>query len=118
MSNVLANIPLKCIGENGMGTKYAEFSCISPTLGKTYFDFEKNYDPYAILVYMQERPMVPIWACIIYVIDIVAGRAYFAKRDPLSWRRALAVWNFGLSLFSWIGIHRPVGAIVHPQQIP
>lgn len=106
MSNVIANIPLRCIGENGMGTKYAEFSCISPTLGKTYMPFEKNYDPVSVLKYMQDSPMIPIWACIIYVVGIMAGRAYFSKRDPLSWRRVLAAWNFGLSLFSWIGAFR------------
>jgi hypothetical protein len=106
MASFFQGVPEECIGTNGLGVQYVEFSCVHPTLGKLYLPFEKFYDPVSSLVWMQERPMIPIWACLIYVAGIVAGRAYFAKRDAWSWRGALAFWNLGLSLFSWIGAFR------------
>jgi len=108
MSNIFEGIPKECIGRlNGLGgLNYAEFSCIHPTLGKLYLPFEKFYDPSSKLIYMQDHPMIPIWACIGYVVFIVIGRAYMAKNPAWSWRKILAAWNFSLSLFSWIGAFR------------
>ena len=106
MSSFLEGIPKECVGLQGLGVKYVEFSCIHPTLGKLYLPFEKFYDPAQVLVWMQERPMVPLWACFLYVVLILIGRAYMSTRPAWSWRRTLAVWNFSLSLFSWIGAFR------------
>jgi len=106
MSNFLQGVPKECVGLQGLGVHYVEFSCLYPTLGKLYLPFEKFYDPAVALVWMQEHPFVPIVACILYVAFIIAGRAYMSSRPPLSWRKTLAVWNFALSLFSWIGAFR------------
>ncbi|KAL3759230.1 hypothetical protein ACHAWU_002500 [Discostella pseudostelligera] len=106
MSSFLEGIPKECVGLQGLGVKYVEFSCIHPTLGKLYLPFEKFYDPAQVLVWMQERPMVPLWACFLYVVLILVGRAVMSTRPAWSWRRTLAVWNFSLSLFSWIGAFR------------
>lgn len=100
------DVPADCISHNGLGTSYVEFACMHPTLGKLYFPFEKFYDPTGMLVWMQERPMIPIFACILYVVFIVVGRSYMAKHPAFSWRKVLAAWNFSLSLFSWIGALR------------
>lgn len=75
-------------------------------LSSVYLPFEKFYDPAGTLVWMQERPMIPIWACIAYAALIVLGRWYMSKRPAYSWRKILAVWNLSLSLFSWIGAFR------------
>jgi elongation of very long chain fatty acids protein 6 len=106
MSNFLEGIPKECIGLQGLGVHYIEFSCIQPTLGKLYFSFEKFYDPAIALVWMQNHPWVPIFACVLYVALIIGGRAYMKSRPAYSWRKTLAFWNFGLSLFSWIGAFR------------
>ena len=106
MSSFLEGIPKECVGLQGLGVKYVEFSCIHPTLGKLYFPFEKFYDPADVLVWMQERPMVPLWACFLYVVLILVGRAVMSTRPAWSWRKTLAAWNFSLSLFSWIGAFR------------
>lgn len=107
MSNIFQGIPSECIGQNSLGTKYVEFACVHPTLGKyLYTPLEKYYDPAPMLVWMQERPMIPIWACILYIVAIVAGRSYMSKHPAWSWRKILAGWNFMLSAFSWIGAFR------------
>ncbi|KAL7460718.1 hypothetical protein ACHAXS_001161 [Conticribra weissflogii] len=106
MSIVLRGIPQECIGINGLGVQYAEFSCLHPLLGKTYLPFERFYDPVTTLTWMQDRPTIPIVACLLYVLLIVAGRAHMKNNPAWSWRKILAFWNFGLSLFSWIGAFR------------
>jgi len=102
----LNGIAEECIGTNGSGTKFIEFSCIQPILGKAYFSFEKMYDPIPILSWMQNNPMIPVVAIASYLILILIGRAYMAKHPASSWRKILAVWNFSLSLFSFIGAFR------------
>ena len=106
MSSILNGIQRECIGQNGLGVNYVEFSCVHPNVGATYLPFERFYDPVSTLVWMQERPMIPIVACLLYVVLIGAGRAYMANKPAHSWRKVLAAWNFGLSLFSWIGALR------------
>lgn len=113
MSNFLQGVPKECVGLQGLGVHYVEFSCLYPTLGKLYLPFEKFYDPAVALVWMQEHPFVPIVACILYVAFIIAGRAHMSSRPPLSWRKTLAVWNFALSLFSWIGAFRVAPQLYH-----
>lgn len=106
MSVVFKDIPKECISLNGLGINFAEFTCVHPTLAKLYLPFEKYYDPAPTLLWMQDRPMIPIWACILYAVLIVIGRSYMANRPAYSWRKVLAAWNFSLSLFSWIGAFR------------
>lgn len=106
MSSTFQGISKECIGTNGFGTEYVEFTCIYPTLGRLYLPFEKFYDPVDMLLWMQASPHLPICACILYVVFIIVGKAYMAKHPAGSWRTTLAAWNFSLSLFSWIGALR------------
>jgi hypothetical protein len=105
-SGFLSGVANECIGANGHGTAYAELSCLLPKLSFTYHPFERFYDPVPTLTWMQDRPLIPIWACVAYVILIFSGQAYMKSRPAWSWRRTLAFWNLGLSLFSWIGAIR------------
>mmetsp|Transcript_22854 Transcript_22854/g.34105 ORF Transcript_22854/g.34105 Transcript_22854/m.34105 type:complete len:292 (-) Transcript_22854:265-1140(-) len=102
-----------CIGTTSAGVEYQEFSCIYPTLGKTYLEWEKYYDPIPILSWMQERPIIPVGAIVAYLILCVVGRQWMANREPKKWRSYLAVWNFSLSLFSWIGAFRTAPQLYH-----
>lgn len=106
MSSILDSVPKECIGTNGLGTKYIEFTCTHPVLANAYLSFEKFYDPVPSLVWMQDRPIIPVLACILYGVLIIAGKAYMKNRPAWSIRGTLAFWNFGLSLFSWIGAFR------------
>lgn len=58
-------------------------------------------------------PWFPILACIMYGVLIVAGQSYFANRPALDFRKAMAVWNFALSAFSFVGVVRVLPAIIH-----
>ena len=75
--------------------------------------WEINYDPVPVRDWTQNNPIVPIIACVLYAVLIVCGRAYFDGRQPLSWRRTLAMWNFSLSLFSFIGMIRTAPQLAH-----
>lgn len=103
----------ECVGTNSAGVVYEEFSCIYPTLGKTYMSWEKHYDPIRVLRWMQERPYLPITSIVAYCVLCVVGRQIMAKKEAWKWRKYLAVWNFSLSLFSWIGAFRTAPQLYH-----
>ena len=75
--------------------------------------FEKKYDPIPVLDWMRNHPTVPIMACGLYGLFIVLGQYYMKDRPSWNWRSAMAVWNFGLSLFSWIGMARTAPQLMH-----
>lgn len=102
-----------CTGITSAGVAYKEFSCIYPTLGKTYMEWEKYYDPIPVLTWMQERSYIPIGTIILYCTLCVVGKQLMATKDPKKWRSYLAVWNFSLSLFSWIGASRTAPQLYH-----
>lgn len=77
------------------------------------FSWEVNYDPCRVRDWMQDHPFVPVIAVILYAVFIVCGRAYFERRDPLSARRALALWNLSLSVFSFCGLVRTLPHLLH-----
>ena len=79
----------------------------------TYSRWEINYDPVPVRDWTQAHPIVPIIACVLYAVLIICGRAYFESRPPLSWRRALALWNFTLSAFSFLGMIRTAPQLIH-----
>jgi elongation of very long chain fatty acids protein 6 len=62
---------------------------------------------------MLKSPWVPIVACLLYGLFIVAGQAYFSTRPPWNLRRLLALWNLALSVFSFVGLVRVLPAILH-----
>jgi elongation of very long chain fatty acids protein 6 len=103
-----------CIGTNGGGESYEEFSCLySTTIGKTYNQMEKFYDPLPIMSWMQNHPIIPVAALAAYLFLIVWGRNAMQSREAWQWRKYLAAWNFSLSLFSWIGAIRTAPQLIH-----
>jgi GNS1/SUR4 family len=75
--------------------------------------WEIGYDPVSVRDLMLNSPWVPIVACLLYGLFIVAGQAYFSTRPPWNLRRLLAVWNLALSVFSFVGLVRVLPAILH-----
>jgi len=110
VSEVVAD---NCAAINGAGIAYREFSCEYPQLAPFYFDFEKEYDPLPVLQWMQQNSMVPVFACAAYGALILWGQHAMSKREPWNWRRTMAVWNLGLSVFSWIGMFRTLPQLAH-----
>jgi len=62
---------------------------------------------------MVARPLIPIAAVTAYGLFCVLGQAYFSNRKPWNWRRAMALWNLGLSLFSAVGFLRTAPQLLH-----
>lgn len=103
----------KCVAFNMEGIAYREFSCEYPQLEPFYFEFEKNYDPIAVLNWMRDHPLIPVFTCVAYGALILLGQHAMASREAWKWRRAMAIWNFSLSAFSWIGMFRTLPQLVH-----
>mmetsp|Transcript_4354 Transcript_4354/g.8370 ORF Transcript_4354/g.8370 Transcript_4354/m.8370 type:complete len:292 (-) Transcript_4354:184-1059(-) len=102
-----------CIGTNIDGVHYQEFSCIYPTLGKSYTRWETFYDPIPGITWMQKHPELPVVALVAYAVLIVLGRKAMETREPWKWRNILAAWNLMLSLFSWVGAFRTAPQLFH-----
>lgn len=104
----------RCVLQNTANFDFEDFACLyENTIGKTMFPFEKNYNPIFVRDWMVENSWVPVVALLGYGVMIVVGKTYFRNRDAWSWRTTLALWNFGLSLFSVIGFCRVAPQLVH-----
>mmetsp|Transcript_23524 Transcript_23524/g.65686 ORF Transcript_23524/g.65686 Transcript_23524/m.65686 type:complete len:295 (-) Transcript_23524:288-1172(-) len=103
----------QCVGVNGDGVSYLEFSCLYPQIESLYFSFEKYYDPCPMLAWMRGHSILPIGAVSAYFFLIFAGQALMKNREPWNWRKSMAVWNLCLSLFSWIGMFRTAPQLIH-----
>jgi len=103
----------ECIESNISGISYAEFSCLYPTLGKTYFSWEKGFDPTPTLRWMKERPFLPLIIVICYGIFCVGGQSMMKSREAFNWRKILGYWNLGLCIFSLVGTFRTAPHLYH-----
>ena len=74
---------------------------------------EKSYDTIPVRDWMAVHPWVPIVACVLYMVLIPVGQAYFTTRPRWNWRITLAVWNLFLSAFSAVGVIRTLPALWH-----
>jgi elongation of very long chain fatty acids protein 6 len=75
--------------------------------------YEKYYDPVPVLHWMQQHPMVPVAACVIYMVMIGLGQLYFQNRSRWQWRYTLALWNLFLAAFSGLGMMRTLPQLIH-----
>lgn len=102
-----------------MPLNFCTFSSPHQLFNITYRHFshdrrwEKYYDPMPVLYYMQNNTMIPILALVAYAAFIVFGKQAMATKEPWQWRKYLALWNFSLSLFSWIGAFRTAPQLIH-----
>lgn len=93
---------------------YEEFSCLYPTLGKTYMDWEYPSTGTAnVLTFMHNNPWFPVAAVTAYAISIYAGQRYMANREAWDWRKRLAAWNLFLAVFSFCGVARMAPHLLH-----
>lgn len=62
---------------------------------------------------MVGNPWCPVMAVTLYGLFIVLGKSYFADRPAWDWRKTMAIWNLGLSVFSAIGFVRTAPQLFH-----
>jgi elongation of very long chain fatty acids protein 6 len=48
-----------------------------------------------------------------YGLLIMTGQYTMQNRESWNWRRVMAFWNLGLSVFSWIGMARTLPQLLH-----
>jgi len=104
------------VTDTARGQDYLEFSCLYPTLQKTYSWYEitaTENNPiarqmWANYTFMISNPIIPIITIALYGILIIYGQNYFRNRKPWNLRNALAMWNLLLAVFSFIGAFRLV----------
>lgn len=62
---------------------------------------------------MRQHPFFPLVVCLLYIVLIVFGRRYFTVRKAWNWRQTMAIWNLGLSSFSFLGLARTLPQLLH-----
>jgi len=75
--------------------------------------FEVKYDPVLVRDWMVSNPWCPILAVILYGVFIGIGKSYFESRPAWNWRNSMALWNLGLSVFSFLGFLRTAPQLFH-----
>lgn len=102
------------------GQQYTEFSCLYPNIGRFYFDWEKNYfadGGHKVYDFISSSDVfsnsLPSIVVAIYLVAIFAGKRYMEDRKPWQWKNQLALWNLGLSLFSFWGMIRLLPPLTH-----
>jgi hypothetical protein len=98
-----------CVRTNEAGVAYEEFSCLYSIPTARW----EAYDVVRVRDWMVANPWLPVLACVLYGVLIVVGRSYFSTRPAWNQRRFLAMWNLGLSLFSFMGFLRVAPALFH-----
>uniref|UniRef100_A0A7S0CFD6 Elongation of fatty acids protein n=1 Tax=Proboscia inermis TaxID=420281 RepID=A0A7S0CFD6_9STRA len=66
---------------------------------------------------MQQRNWIPILAIAIYGTSIVLGRKFMVDRKAVETKIPIALWNFSLSLFSFIGAFRTIPHLFYAMSV-
>jgi hypothetical protein len=82
-------------------------------LSDSYYSFELAHDPVIVRDSMVSSPWVPIIVVTLYGLGCIGGRMYFKDRPAWDWRRTMALWNLGLSVFSFVGLIRTLPQLIH-----
>jgi hypothetical protein len=82
---------------------------------RLYTEYEKRYDVFPVLHWMEKHWEVPLLAVLLYLAAIALGRRYKAaiKQMNLPLRKPMAAWNFTLAAFSAIGLLRTAPHLLH-----
>lgn len=93
---------------------FVEFSCLYPSLEPFYMEWEKDsasiFHGYK---FMLDHPYTPLVAILLYGIAIFAGKMYMSHRKPFQWRRAMALWNLFLCVYSFVAMIRMLPPLLH-----
>jgi len=96
------------------GDVYREISCIYPILAPLYpVKAELGYDPFPTLQVLKSMPWAPWVAAAVYGFAIFWGQRFMKNRERFNWRTAMALWNLGLAVFSFIGTIRLLPYALH-----
>lgn len=77
------------------------------------FQFEANFSRDYHRRWMYDNWHIAIYVSVIYVSVIFLGRHLMSKRDAFSLRTPMALWNWGLAIFSFIGTLRCLPEFIH-----
>lgn len=95
-------------------TEFVEFSCLYPALEPSYMEWEKDSKLFWFFYDLFDKyPFAPMIAAILYGVGIHAGRKYMEDRKPFQWRKAMALWNLFLSIYSFMAMVRVFPPLLH-----
>jgi hypothetical protein len=102
-----------CSGANILAIECDRYLFLPFACSRLSYRFEKKYDPIPVLDWMRDHSMIPVAAVALYAVLIFSGQYAMRNKPAGQWRNTLAVWNLGLSLFSWFGMARTLPQLLH-----
>jgi elongation of very long chain fatty acids protein 6 len=75
--------------------------------------FEQYYDPVPVHHWMQDHPVLPMVACVVYAVLIFGGQYLMRNSESWKWRSTMSAWNLFLSVFSTMGMLRTAPQLIH-----
>lgn len=112
MSGYVLQDAANCVISGPDGHIFREPSCIFPKLGWFYFSFEKYhrcdttfcFDYVPMKSFLENNDAIPYIAVTLYALFCYFGQKYFEKREALNFRKAMAAWNFFLTIYSMLTV--------------
>jgi elongation of very long chain fatty acids protein 6 len=92
---------------------YKQFFQLAPRFPGFYTRLEAEVELEPVQNWMKDSPWIPIVAVVLYLALCYFGPKLMASRKPYILRAPLVTWNFGLSVFSFIGAYRTVPHILY-----
>ena len=98
---------------NSFGKEYVQFFQRIPLGEYLYTSYEKNFLAGPGITWVKAHPWTPSLICVAYLALVFGGQRVMRDRKPFKLVNTLALWNFSLSLFSFLGASRTVPHLVH-----
>ena len=98
---------------NSFGKEYVQFFQRIPLGEYLYTSYEKNFLAGPGITWVKAHPWTPSLICVAYLALVFGGQRVMRDRKPFKLVDALALWNFSLSLFSFVGAYRTVPHLLH-----
>jgi len=77
-----------------------------------FFKYEAEFDGQILIDWIQLNWTLPLICCAVYLVMVFLGPIIMKGMQPMKSKFVLALWNLGLSVFSWIGVSRCVPHLV------
>jgi len=105
--------PTTTIDRNGNEHEFTQLYDHFPQIEFLYTQFEKDFRSDMLTKWCDDNWWLPLTLISLYCVMIYAGPIVMKDRKKFDWKYPLALWNAGLSLFSFMGVLRTVPHLLH-----
>ena len=106
--------PYTTVDRNGVSHSFTQLYQHFPQIEFLYTDVEKNFRSDEWTQWTKDTwPVYPLVLITVYGLMIFTVPKYMKNRERFVWKYQMALWNFSLSLFSFMGAMKTVPHLLH-----